>query len=618
MLQGVSLSEVLGGIELLIGADISEAHRTLEYRISQVGGSNAVRRMLGWSSVNPTNGRVATQTPKFRVNFVRSESSMLHEQMQRVYETLLKQMIQMYQQYFNKGIDSSKVTMSVEDCRALAIRQDCTQLQNGHYMIPLPWKSSQVKLPRNRTMAERRLAYLRAKLLGDKDLFHNYKDKIKEYLDKRYDRKVSTDLPYTDRTWFIPHHATVGKCRVVFDWAARFQGVSLNDNLLQGPDHTSNLMGILLRFRKKPLAVVADIRGMFYQVRVEPRECDSLRFLWWPDGDLSIPPQKYQMLVHLFGAIFSPSCCYFLMSKSRVVPLKPVTIPCMELTAAVVGVNLVKFLGNEIDLELESVIFWTDSTSVLQYINNTAKRFHVFFSNRRVEIYAGSDPSQWRHLDSKFNPANIWSRGLMLEQLNKAKAWFVGPPFLKLPEKHWPEQPTLSPKLDGLEIRTRTNATLAQNTHNSALDRLLNSSSFSGLKRKVAWVLRYRQYLLANSQPNVLVGTRSHSLTVSELDVAARKIIKLVQKQSFPEEVSKLARSVSSNSCQPDSSKAKSCSVSKHPCLRKLCPILVQGLIRVGARLQRSPFSLDVKHPIILPKNHHVTHLIINFFYQKE
>ena len=60
------------------------------------------------------------------------------------------------------------------------------------------------------------------------------------------------------------------------------------------------------------------------------------------------------------------------MGKSRVAPLKPVTIPRMELTAAVVGVNLVKFLRNKIDLELESVTIWTDSTSVLQYINNTA------------------------------------------------------------------------------------------------------------------------------------------------------------------------------------------------------------------------------------------------------
>ena len=79
VLQGVSLPDVLGGIALLIGADIPKAHRTLEYRISQVGGPNAVRAMLGWSLVGLTNGRLSTQTPEFRVNFVRSERSMLHK-----------------------------------------------------------------------------------------------------------------------------------------------------------------------------------------------------------------------------------------------------------------------------------------------------------------------------------------------------------------------------------------------------------------------------------------------------------------------------------------------------------------------------------------------------------
>ena len=138
VLQGVSLPEVLDGIELLIGADIHEAHRILEYQISQIGGPNAVRTMLGWSLISPANERLSTQTPEFRINFVCSESSMLHEQMQRLYDTMHEQMIQMYQQDFNEGTDSSKVAFSVEDRRALAIMQDFTQLQNGHYMIPLP------------------------------------------------------------------------------------------------------------------------------------------------------------------------------------------------------------------------------------------------------------------------------------------------------------------------------------------------------------------------------------------------------------------------------------------------------------------------------------------------
>ena len=150
VLQGISLPEVLGGIKLLIGADIPEAHRTLEYRISQVGGPDAIRTMLGWSLVVHINERLSTQIPEFKVNLVRSENSMLHKQMQAIYETLLKQMVEMYQKDFNEGTDSLKVAMSVEDRRALAIIENCTQPKNGHYMMPLPWKSNQIKLARNR------------------------------------------------------------------------------------------------------------------------------------------------------------------------------------------------------------------------------------------------------------------------------------------------------------------------------------------------------------------------------------------------------------------------------------------------------------------------------------
>ena len=103
--------------------------------------------------------------------------------------------------------------------------------------------------------------------------------------------------------------------RVVFDCAAKFKGTSLNDQLLQGPDLTNGLVGVLIRFRQEPVAMVADVEGMFHQVRVAPEDCQALRFLWWPDDDLSKEPTDFQMLVHLFGATSSPSCASFSLKK---------------------------------------------------------------------------------------------------------------------------------------------------------------------------------------------------------------------------------------------------------------------------------------------------------------
>ena len=90
---------------------------------------------------------------------------------------------------------------------------------------------------------------------------------------------------------------------MVFDCGATFQGVSLNSELLQGPNLTSSLLGVLTRFRQEPVAFMGDIQAMFHQVKVAEEDRDFLRFLWWPDGDITKDPAQYRMTVHLFGAV---------------------------------------------------------------------------------------------------------------------------------------------------------------------------------------------------------------------------------------------------------------------------------------------------------------------------
>jgi hypothetical protein len=95
--------------------------------------------------------------------------------------------------------------------------------------------------------------------------------------------------------------------RVVFDAASTFNDTSLNDQLLQGPDLMNNLVGVLIRFRQFAVALIADIEAMFHQVKVQPEDCDALRFLLWND-DCQKPLEEYKMLVHIFGAKSSPCC----------------------------------------------------------------------------------------------------------------------------------------------------------------------------------------------------------------------------------------------------------------------------------------------------------------------
>ena len=116
--------------------------------------------------------------------------------------------------------------------------------------------------------------------------------------------------------WYLPHHPILnankpGEVHVIFDCAAKHQGTSLTDQLLQGPDLTNNLVGVLTRFRQEPIALMADMESMFHQVCVSLDDCDTLQFLWWPNNDLNSEPEENKMMVHLFGDTSSPSCANF-------------------------------------------------------------------------------------------------------------------------------------------------------------------------------------------------------------------------------------------------------------------------------------------------------------------
>ncbi|XP_060573472.1 uncharacterized protein LOC132731323 [Ruditapes philippinarum] len=133
------------------------------------------------------------------------------------------------------------------------------------------------------------------------------------------------------------------------------------------------------------------------------------------------------------------------MGKSRVSPLKQVTIPRLELNAAVVSVRVSNFLQNELDFDGLEQWYWTDSNVVLGYISNDSRRFHVFVANRIQEIRDLTEPKQWRYVKTADNPADIASRGAFSRELLESN-WFTGPSFL------W--EPNIPPLNEDDTVRT--------------------------------------------------------------------------------------------------------------------------------------------------------------------
>ena len=109
-----------------------------------------------------------------------------------------------------------------------------------------------------------------------------------------------------------------GKINVVFDCSSQYRGTSINENLLSGPDLTNKLVGVLIRFRVGPVAFLADIQAMFYQVKVPEKQRSFLRFLWWNEGNLDSEIRDHEMCIHLFGAVSSPSISNYALRKAAV------------------------------------------------------------------------------------------------------------------------------------------------------------------------------------------------------------------------------------------------------------------------------------------------------------
>ena len=145
-----------------------------------------------------------------------------------------------------------------------------------------------------------------------------YQGKMSEMIQSGHAFEVEQDCEndVENRMWYIPHHCTTKKFRVVFDCAATCSGTSLYQQPMQGPDNTSTLIGVLLRFRMYPVTLVGDVKNMFHRVKVHPEDQPALRFLWWRDGHPDKPVKTYQLAVHTFGLTSSPSVAGYALRRT--------------------------------------------------------------------------------------------------------------------------------------------------------------------------------------------------------------------------------------------------------------------------------------------------------------
>ncbi len=305
--------------------------------------------------------------------------------------------------------------------------------------------------------------------------------------------------------------------------------------------------------------------------------------------------------------------CSFVFGKARVASLKPITIPRLELMGAVLSTTVSQMLARELDYDNMEQYFWCDSQVVLGYIRNTSKRFHVFVANRIQVIHERSSPAQWRHVSGSDNPADEASRGISARDLLTNSRWLKGPDFLYsrcLPET----QREILIEDDDPEIKSHVFSVKTDHRVLSLTDRLTRFSSWTLLCRSVAWCIRYIQILRHRVKGTTTGNFPKGILSVDEVKQAETRVLKHAQNDGFSEEISFLCQHHNKDSKPQDSSNVKTLRGSP---LKKLAPYVdPHGMLRVGGRLKCSEYPESQNHPLILPKRHHVSAVLIRHHHE--
>ena len=282
-----------------------------------------------------------------------------------------------------------------------------------------------------------------------------------------------------------------------------------------------------------------------------------------------------------------------LCSKSRVAPIKTRTIPRLELCAMQLLTKLYVQVSAALSVKINHTYFWSDSTIALNWINTSPNLLKVFVGNRVSEIQTKTNISYWHHIRSEDNPADALSRGQLPHELLENYLWKNGPKWLQKNESDWPKLQIPGIDREKLPEKRKLTCLVMKSKDKWIYELIEKSESFEKLLHEVA-------NSFYTTQDNNVQNNKI--LQVDDIDKAEKIIIKAAQKACFSYEYSRLKRKKS---------------LAEKNSLASLDPFIdEEGFIRVGGRLRKAIHTYAARHPIILPRSHTVTRLIIRYFHE--
>nr|XP_041631713.1 uncharacterized protein LOC121502377 [Drosophila kikkawai]XP_041633461.1 uncharacterized protein LOC121503259 [Drosophila kikkawai] len=224
-------------------------------------------------------------------------------------------------------------------------------------------------------------------------------------------------------------------------------------------------------------------------------------------------------------------CAHLLASKTRVAPVRSISIPRLELCGAVLLTELAASVISELPPKAYEIFYWTDSTIVLAWLGKPACTWTTFVANRVAKIEQRTNESKWGHVRSEDNPADLASRGVSPQELKDSTLWWHGPAWLPLKQEQWPSEPLVNPETEMEQRPIKCHSA----TVPPAVDILERFSTFDRALRVLAYVIRFAKNCKKEDIPP------SAALTSAELSDVQERLIVFTQKNEFPVEYKALS-----------------------------------------------------------------------------
>ncbi|XP_053691610.1 uncharacterized protein LOC128740123 [Sabethes cyaneus] len=778
---------------LLIGLNNFHLMATTKLREGGVKEPIAAKTRIGWVVC----GNVRERTDQFQ-----------HRQMHMCAGTIEPNLHEYVREFFSVeglGVSVAPNLEGIEIQRARRILEGTTvKTTSGKYETGLLWKQDIIEFPDSRPMAERRLKCLEKRLEKDPQLYENVRHQIADYQAKGYIHTVTeSEMAEFDhrRTWYLPLGVVLnpnkpGKVRVIWDAAAKVDGVSLNTMLLKGPDLLTPQLSVTFKFREREVAFSGDIQEMFLQIGIRKPDKSALLFLfrnsssqpmitmvsdvaifgascspaqsqfvknlnatenereypraaaairnrhyvddyldsvdteeeaielalevaevhkkagfhirnwvsnrprlldaigeinpatvkdlslnnqsgferllgisWMPEEDVfcfalklrgalivqgsdtdeQIPqdifkawqlwlqaleglndvkiPRCYfpgydrncydDLELHIFvdGSSQAYSAvayfrvqdhkqirCSLVASKTKVAPLSLVSIPRLELQAAVIGARLRKTIQAGHSIQIKRTYFWSDSTTVISWIRSDTRRYRQYVAFRVNETLSLSKVEEWQWLGTRNNVADEatkWGKGPSCKPDSR---WMQGPAFLYKTKSEWPN--SKGEELEGTNEELRA-AYVGSHFLAVPIIDVERFSKYERLLRSLAYVYRFQDVSQRQSGD-------PKELTSEQLQKAEQSLWRLAQSESYPEEVASLKHNT-------QLAKEQQKALDKSSSIAKLPPVLDEhGVLRVDSRITAADYvAYDTRYPIILPRGHRITYLLLDWYHRK-